>query len=218
MDWKYILFDLDGTLTNSKEGILNCVKYALEAKGVPVPSEEELMPFIGPPLMVSFQKYTGFSEQEAKEAVEKYRQRYAVTGLFENAVYEGIEDVLKKLKEKGCVLAVATSKPEVFSKQILEHFHLDGYFQEIVGSALDGSRDNKEDVIREVFRRLSISEDKKEQVLMVGDRKHDIIGAKQCQIKALGVYYGFAPEGEMEAVGADYIIHSVADYYEFFDI
>lgn len=218
MKWKYILFDLDGTLTNSEEGIINCVIYALESKGVAIPSQEELMAFIGPPLVESFQKYAGLNEVEAKEAVVKYRERYSEKGLYENSVYEGMEEVLKRLVQKGCTLAVATSKPEVFSKQILEYFHLDGYFTEIVGSTLDGSRDNKADVIREVFRRLAITEKELGQVLMVGDRKHDILGARECNIKSLGVYYGFAPQGEMEEYGADYIIDEVADYIEFFDI
>lgn len=218
MDWKYILFDLDGTLTDSCEGIINCVKYALEAFGKPVPSEAELMCFIGPPLVESFQIFSGMNEKEAVAATEKYRERYGTVGLFENALYEGIEGVLAGLKTKGYKIALATSKPEKYSVQILEHFDIQKYFDEIVGSTLDGKRNAKADVIREVFNRMQITPEMKEQVLMVGDRKHDILGAKECGIASLGVYYGFAPENELEECGADYIIHEVKELYSFFHI
>lgn len=218
MDWKYVLFDLDGTITDSCAGILNCVKYALEAFNKEIPGEEELLQFIGPPLVDSFQNFSGMSSEEAVQATAKYRERYGTVGLFENALYDGIDKVLAGLKEKGYLVALATSKPEEYSVRILEHFGIKDYFAEIVGSTLDGTRDKKADVIREVFRRMQISDEMKKQVIMVGDRKHDILGAKECGIASLGVYYGFAPEGELEECGADYIIREVKELSAFFHI
>lgn len=218
MAWKYILFDLDGTLTDSREGIINCVKYALEAFNRPVPSENELLQFIGPPLVEGFQNIAGMSMEEAVEATSKYRERYSVIGLFENKLYEGIADVLARLKKGGYEISLATSKPEEYSHRILEHFGIKKYFDEIVGSTLDGSRGRKADVIREVFRRMEIPEEEKKDVIMIGDRKHDILGAKECGIASLGVYYGFAPEHELEDYQADYIIHKVEELVSFFDV
>lgn len=218
MSWKYILFDLDGTVTDSREGILNCVRYALEAAGKPVPPEQELLQFIGPPLIDSFQSFSGMSQAEAQQAVEKYRERYGEVGLFENKLYKGIDTVLAGLKEKGFLVALATSKPEKYSVRILEHFGILKYFDEVVGSTMDGSRNKKEDIIKEVFRRMDITDLLKPQVIMVGDRKHDILGAKECGIASLGVYYGFAPEHELEDYHADYIIHELEEMFSFFDI
>lgn len=216
MAWKYILFDLDGTLTDSREGILNCIKYALEAMNKTIPSERELLQFIGPPLIDGFQNITGMSYDEAVIATEKYRERYSTVGLFENKLYKGIEQVLAVLQENGFLLALATSKPEEYSVRILEHFDIKKYFSEIVGSTLDGSRNKKVDVIREVFARMGITEEQKQEVIMVGDRKHDILGAKECNIASLGVYYGFAPEHELEECKADYILHEVSELVSFF--
>lgn len=214
--WKYILFDLDGTLTDSREGIIKSVKYALESKGISVPDEKELLRFIGPPLVDGFQEITGLSKEEAVWATGKYRERYRDIGLFENQIYDGMDRVLSMLKGKGKILSLATSKPEEYSIRILDHFHLDKYFQENTGSTLDGKRNQKADVIREALRRLGIGEDQKQDVLMVGDRKHDILGAKQCGIASLGVYFGFAERGELEAAGADYIVNSVEELEHFF--
>lgn len=211
MIWKYILFDLDGTVTDSSEGIKNCLKYALEAAGIPIPSEEELYSFMGPPLIDSFQEITGMNYEEAVQATKKYRERYSTVGLFENRLYEGIDKVIYSLKQQGHKLAIATSKPEEYSVRILEHFGIAGYFDEIVGSTLDGSRNTKSAVIKEVFRRMNIKEAEKSQVIMVGDRKHDIIGARECQIASCGVYYGFAPENELEEYGADFIVYKVEE-------
>ena len=218
MNWKYILFDLDGTVTDSCLGIINCVKYALEAFGKPIPPEKELMQYIGPPLVESFQCFAGMSSEEAVEATAKYRERYSTVGLFENALYDGMDKVLAALKNKGYMVALATSKPEEYSVRILEHFGIEKYFDEVVGSTLDDKRNRKADVIKEVFRRMHITEEMKEQVIMVGDRKHDILGAKECGIVSLGVYYGFAPENELEECGADYIIHEVDELFAFFHI
>ena len=137
MGWKYILFDLDGTLTDSNEGILNCVVYALEAAGMEIPDRETLLKFIGPPLVDGFQEITGMTREEAVTATAKYRERYGVIGLFENKPYEGIEQVLSELKKQGKLLVLATSKPETYAVRILQHFHLMKYFDETVGSELD---------------------------------------------------------------------------------
>jgi len=216
MVWNTILFDLDGTLTDSKEGIINSMKYALAAMGCPVPPEEELLQFIGPPLMDSFQVLSGMGSEWAVQALVKYRERYSTVGLFENKLYEGMEEVLATLQSQGYCLAVATSKPEEYSVKILEHFGVAQYFTEIVGSTLDRTRDKKSEVIQEALRRLHLTGEQTKKVIMVGDRKYDILGAKKCGIQSLGVYYGFAPKGELEEYGADYIIHEVSELLSFF--
>ena len=216
MKWKYLLFDLDGTVTDPREGILACVKYAYEAAGLDVPPDETLLSFIGPPLVDGFQEIAGMTHEEAVEATAKYRERYSVTGLFENRVYDGMAEALGRLKRMGYVIAMATSKPEVYAVQILEHFGLRQYFEQVVGSTLDGGRNRKADVIREVFRRLELSEEEIGCAIMIGDRKHDIIGAKECGIASLGVYYGYAPPGELEEFGADYVIQKVEELVTFF--
>lgn len=209
--FKYILFDLDGTLTDSSKGITNCVRYALDAAGVKLDSEERLYEFIGPPLTDGFMTIAGMNRKDAKNSTEKFRERYNVTGLFENEPYNGIREVLQTLKDRGFILAVATSKPEETAKRILKHFELTKYFVEITGSSFDGTRDTKQAVIEEVLRRLNISDDEKNNILMVGDRKHDVIGAHACGIEVLGVYYGFAKPGELEEAGAEYIVQNVED-------
>ena len=207
--FKYILFDLDGTLTDSSKGIINCVKYAMDAAGVTIENDDDLFEFIGPPLTDGFMTILGMSREEAERATTKFRERYNVTGLFENEPYEGIKEVLETLSERGFVLAVATSKPEETAKRILEHFELAKYFDEIVGSSVEENRNTKQAVIEEVLKRLNIIGEEKQSVLMTGDRRHDVIGAHACGIKALGVYYGFAKEGELEEAGAEYIVNEV---------
>ena len=216
MGWKYLLFDLDGTVTDPQEGILNCVKYVYQASGLEIPPDDMLLSYIGPPLIDGFQEIAGMTYQEAVEAAAKYRERYGVTGLFENRVYDGMEGALARLKEMGCHIAMATSKPEIYARRILEHFDLLKYFDQVVGGALDGSRNQKADVIREALRRLELAEEERGKVIMIGDRKHDIIGAKECGIASLGVYYGFAPAGELEECGADYVIRNVGQLVPFF--
>lgn len=216
MKWRYLLFDLDGTLTDSGEGILNCVKYAYDALGLSIPSEDMLLRYIGPPLIEGFQQIAGLDCHQARQAVDKYRERYSVTGLFENHVYEGMGEALKALREMGYEMAVATSKPEVYAVQILEHFGLEQYFCSIVGSTLDGKRDSKADVIGEALARLGLADGERERVLMIGDRRHDILGAKAWGIESLGVYYGYASPGELEEAGADYLVSEVAELIPFF--
>lgn len=199
-----ILFDLDGTLTDSGEGIINSVKYALRTNGDDIPDESVLLKFIGPPLWESFETFCGFSHEKACGLVELYREYYREKGLFENAVYDGVEKMLSELKAQGKRLAVATSKPEVFSVRILEHFGLAEYFENITGATLDGTRIEKADVIACALE--CCGADKDSRVLMVGDRKHDILGAHKNNIPCAAVLYGYGTREEFEEYGADYIV------------
>jgi phosphoglycolate phosphatase len=208
---KLVLFDLDGTLTNPFEGITKCVQYALESFGIHEPELEKLTPFIGPPLIDSFMDFYNFTEEEATEAVKKYRERFSTVGLFENEPYEGIPEMLKELRKQGYILAVASSKPEVFVNRILEHFHMSQYFHVIVGSELDGSRTAKNEVIEEVFRRLQHKVEDYDVAMMVGDREYDVMGAKRWNMTSIGVTYGFAFPGELERAGADYVVSTIND-------
>jgi phosphoglycolate phosphatase-like HAD superfamily hydrolase/membrane protease YdiL (CAAX protease family) len=205
-----ILFDLDGTLTESGEGIINCVQYALEKLGKKEEHPENLQCFIGPPLKEQFMKYAGLSEEEGEKAVVYYRERYTTTGMFENRLYPKIPELLELLKINNKILAVASSKPEVYVKQILEHFQIADYFTAIVGSELDGRRTEKAEVIEEALRRMHLEEER-DKVLMVGDRSHDVQGAISCGLQCIGVAYGYGSREELEKAGAVYIADSVED-------
>ncbi|RHR19640.1 CPBP family intramembrane metalloprotease [Blautia sp. AF19-34] len=205
-----ILFDLDGTLTESGEGIINCVQYALEKLGKKEEHPENLQCFIGPPLKEQFMKYAGLSEEEGEKAVVYYRERYTTTGIFENRLYPKIPELLELLKINNKILAVASSKPEVYVKQILEHFQIADYFTAIVGSELDGRRTEKAEVIEEALRRMHLEEER-DKVLMVGDRSHDVQGAISCGLQCIGVAYGYGSREELEKAGAVYIADSVED-------
>ncbi|MCD8097641.1 MAG: HAD family hydrolase [Lachnospiraceae bacterium] len=193
---KCILFDLDGTLTESGEGIVKSVQYALEKMGKPEPDAAKLRVFIGPPLIEQFMEYSGMNRAEAENAVVYYRERYEATGIFENRPYPGIEEMLKALKEKGCLLAVASSKPEFYVLKILEHFHIRDYFDEVVGATMDEKRTGKADVIAEALKRLKLGE-KRESVFMVGDKAHDVIGARKTGIPCIAVSYGYGTMQEL---------------------
>ena len=219
--YHYILFDLDGTLTDPKLGITGCVQYALRKLGMEAPDADALEPFIGPPLMDSFREFCGLDEEKGAQAVAYYRERYAVDGLFENEAYPGIVQMLIRLQQAGCHLAVASSKPEVFVKKILEHFGMLSCFEGVVGSGLDGSRVRKEEVLEEALRQLlgervpaKETSAYAEGVVMVGDRKFDIQGAKAYGIASVGVAYGYAAEGELEEAGADRIVKTVQELEE----
>ena len=207
LPYTYILFDLDGTLTDPKEGITKSIQYALNKMGIIENDLDKLTSFIGPPLLQSFVEFYSFSEDEASQALQFYRERFAVTGLFENEVYEGIEKLLKDLNKLNYRLAVATSKPIVYAKQILDFFNLSKYFEVIVGSELDGTRSAKGEVIAEVLTQMKI--EKKYQCVMIGDRKHDLIGASENGIDSIGVTYGYGSQQELEDANATYIVHSV---------
>lgn len=195
--YAHIFFDLDGTLTDPGEGITNSVAYALNYFGIETPDRSALYPFIGPPLINSFMTYYSFSREQAEQAVQVYRQYFRKQGMFENRVYDGVEELLQRLTSAGRKLYVASSKPEEFVRQILEHFSLQDAFSFIGGAAMDETRTEKEDVIRYVLAQARISGT--ENVLMIGDRKFDIEGARAVGIDAAGVTYGYGSAEELRA-------------------
>lgn len=226
--FQYILFDLDGTLTDPKLGITTCVQYALKSFGIEENNLDKLEPCIGPPLLDSFKQFYGFSHEQALLAQEKYRERFSVTGWLENEMYSGIETMLKALSGHGIKLAVASSKPEVFVEKILVHFGIREYFAAVVGSELDGRRINKDEVVLEALSRLGVitdgkaegymtkskfpnSDSRRTDCAMVGDRKFDVEGAKAMNLVSVAVSYGYAQEKELELAGPDYIADSVKE-------
>lgn len=207
--YKNILFDLDGTLTDSAPGITNCVAYALEKFGIRVEDKSELNRFIGPPLIYSFKTFFGFSDKDAELATEYYRERFSTVGLYENALYPGIDVMLKHLKESGRRLLVATSKPEEFTVLILEHFGIKQYFTFICGNTLSESRPEKRDVLMYIMAKYP--ELSCENTVMVGDRCYDVEGAKAVSLPCIGVSYGFGTQDELEKAGASRIAASVSE-------
>ncbi len=213
---KYLLFDLDGTLTDPKEGICTCVQYALASFGIQEPDLDKLEPFIGPPLKESFMQFYDMNEEQAQAAVEKYRERFRDTGIFENRLYDGIPQMLRTLNSKGMFLAVASSKPTVFVERILEHFGIRSYFKAVVGSELDGTRTEKNEVVEEALRQLfGDAPVEKNKVYMIGDRRFDIEGAKAQGVDSVGVTYGYGGMEELREARADYIVRSVEELQRF---
>ena len=202
-NFEYILFDLDGTITDSGEGITKSVQYALKYFDILVNNLEDLHKFIGPPLKESFKEYYKFDDEKANVALVKYREYYADKGIYENSLYDGIIDVLDTLKKNNKTIILATSKPEVYAKQILEYFKIDKYFFFVAGSDFDETRVKKGDVIKYALEGAKVSDLSK--VIMVGDREHDIIGAKENNIKSIGVLYGYGDVIELTQARADYI-------------
>lgn len=211
--YKYILFDLDGTLTNPEIGITTSVMYALEKFNIKVEDRKELHPFIGPPLLYSFQTYYGLTEEESELAVKYYRERFSVKGLYENEVYDGVEKLLQQLKNSGKKLIIATSKPEEFTIKILKHFDLYKYFDFVAGATMDGSRGEKADVIRYALEISGIED--KSQAIMIGDRKYDILGAKENGLDSIGVLFGFGDYKELTEAGANFVVESVDDILKY---
>ena len=209
MTKKAIFFDLDGTLTDSGEGIINCAVLALEHFGIPVPSQEEMRVFVGPPLGQTFLRF-GIPEAQVDEAIAVFRSRYKTVGKFENFPYPGIHETLQVLKDQGHRLFVATSKPEIQAKEIMEHFGLAEFFEQIVGATLDGSRSHKADVISYL---LSLTGDVG-QTLMVGDTDFDVIGAAAHGIPTIGVSWGYGTAEDMTKAGAVAIAHTMAELIE----
>lgn len=208
--FSYILFDLDGTLSDPKQGICGSVQYALKSFGIEEPDIDRLEPFIGPPLRDSFMKYYGFTPEQAEEAVAKYRERFSVTGKYENTLYPGIAPLLHDLVRAGAKLAIASSKPTIYVEDILVHFGIRQYFDIVVGSELDGTRDRKEEVVDEALRQLDEKYGAKPcEVVMVGDRCFDVEGAKAAGTRSVAVTYGYAQPGELEQAGADIIVRDV---------
>ncbi|MBE5962050.1 MAG: HAD family hydrolase [Lachnospiraceae bacterium] len=213
MAYQHILFDLDGTLTDSKEGIFKGFLYALSEFGIAVPDLKQLEAVIGPPIDQSFRQFFGLSEEDTVAAVKIYREYYKETGLYENEVYPGIEELLKKLKKEEKNLLVATSKPEPFARRILEHFDLAKYFTFIGGSGLKGERNSKTEVIRYALKEAGITDTA--DVVMVGDRKHDMIGAQETNLSSIGVLYGYGDSKELLDAGAGQL---AKDTDELFDL
>ncbi len=203
-----VLFDLDGTLTDPFEGISNSIIYALKKFGIAAPDKPLLKKFIGPPLTESFSEYCGLNHSDALRAVDYYREYFSVAGIFENKPYEGVCELLSGLKERGYTAIVATSKPEQFAKAIVQHFGLQ-YFKEICGATMDQSRTQKADVIAYALKKCEIKD--KKRAVMVGDRKHDIIGAKTNGLSSIGVLYGYGSKEELLEAGANYIANSPVD-------
>jgi phosphoglycolate phosphatase len=194
-------FDLDGTLTDPKPGITRCIQYALEHLGFPVPTQDDLVWCIGPPLHASMKKFVG-TDELAHRAVELYRERFRDVGLFENEAYAGIEETLAKVAAGGRRLFVATSKPKVYADRIVEHFGLGGLFEHVFGSELDGTRTDKADLLAYA---LSAAKVDPARAIMIGDRSHDVVGARKNGMKAIGVLYGYGSLAELTDAGADHL-------------
>ena len=203
-----LLFDLDGTLTDSYEGIANSVLYALERMNRPPIGSDVLSLFIGPPLTDSFKNYCGMSDDQAETALKLYRERYSTVGWAENRVYDGVPEALHKLKAMGKTMFVATSKPEHFARKIVERFELLQYFDGVFGATFDSSRTTKDSVVEYA---LDTAHADKAKTVMIGDRKHDVLGAKANGIKSIGVLYGFGDLAELKTAGADFIAPTPED-------
>lgn len=207
--YKYILFDLDGTLIEPKEGITKCVAYALNKFGIKVKNLDDLTVFIGPPLIDSFMKYYNMSLDDAKLAVKFYRERFQVNGILECELYKNVEETLKKLKKENKILIIATSKPEDFTNSILKRLDIYKYFDLIVGATLDGSRGEKSGVIKYALDQINIID--LSEVIMVGDRMFDIFGAKKNNIDSIGVSYGYAIDNELFESNPTFIVNDIED-------
>lgn len=206
---KAIFFDLDGTLTDSGEGIMNCAELGLRHFGIPVPSREKMRAFVGPPLDQTFLKF-GVPADKTDEAIEVFRSRYRTVGKYENFPYPGIREALQTLKDQGHRLFVATSKPESLANEVLAHFELDGYFEQIAGATFDGSRSHKADVITYL---LQLTGDVG-QTVMVGDTAYDVIGAAQHGIPTIGVSWGYGEVADMQQAGAIAIANTMDEMVE----
>ncbi|MBQ4118921.1 MAG: HAD family hydrolase [Clostridia bacterium] len=207
--YKYILFDLDGTIADSGKGIINGVLYALEKFGIKETDQAVLNTFIGPPLVDAFMKNYSFSNERALKAVEYYREFYRREGIYQNSLYDGVKDLIKTLKQQGKTLVLATSKPQPFAEIVLKQYDLLKYFDFIIGATFDGSLNYKSDVIRVALQQSGIND--KTKAIMIGDRHHDIEGAKENDLHSIGVLYGYGNLDEHENAGADYIAESPQD-------
>ena len=211
MQQKNLFFDLDGTITDPKTGITHSVQYALKAFGIPVDDPDRLCGFIGPPLKDSFMHFYGMDESDAVLAVAKYREYYTDRGMFENIVYDGVEDLLSSLQSAGKRLVLATSKPTVYATEILRHFGLLSYFDFISGSNLDLTRCDKAEVIAYALEKTGVSPD---HTVMIGDRFHDVVGAKKTGLDSVGVLYGYGSREELEQYGAGHLVEDIPSLKE----
>lgn len=206
---QHLFFDLDGTLSDPMLGITHSVQHALKKYGITVDNLQQLCPFIGPPLQDSFQDFYGFSKEEADQACEYYNEYFLTKGLYENTLYPGMKEFLQLQADKGKTLYVATSKPEQLAKQILEYFDIDSYFHYIGGDTMQRTRSAKAKVIRYIMEANGLTDPS--AILMIGDRKHDIIGAKEVGIQSVGVLYGYGDRKELTQAGADYIVEDLEE-------
>ena len=211
LDYDWLLFDLDGTLTDPFEGITRSVEYALNAFGIEVEDRRVLAPFIGPPLVESLTERYGFTMEDAVAAVAKYREYFAVKGLYENELFEGIPELLSDCREAGYKISMATSKPTHYARIIAEHFDIARYFDAIHGSSLDGSRITKSSVVAEAVQEEHLDPTR---ALMIGDRRHDVEGAGEHGIRTVGVLYGYGSLEEHTAAGAAYIVEDINELRE----
>ena len=210
-DCKYVIFDLDGTITDPEVGITTSAKFALTEMGYKSQAEQDLRWMIGPPLADTFIKITGCDKQEAQRLIDKYRERYSILGVHENTLYPGIRELLQTLKSAGKTLAIASSKPTFFVEQILDDFNIKEFFKVVQGSDMAGKHVEKEDVLRFAIEKLGIKEQELKNTIMVGDRKFDAIAAKKFGLKAIAVTYGYAIQGEWENIQVDYFAQTPQD-------
>lgn len=206
MQYQNLLFDLDGTLTDPGLGITNSVAYALNKFGITVSDRSALFSFIGPPLIESFMRFYSFSREDAERAVVYYREYFSEIGIFENTPYEGIHSTLEQLRSSGKRLFVATSKPEVYARRITDHFSLTPYFEYIAGASFDETRSEKWDVIRYALDTCELRD--KSRTVMIGDRKHDMLGAQKTGLDAIGVLWGYGDREELASAGATHIVET----------
>lgn len=213
MHFKTVFFDLDGTLTDPKEGILNSVRYALSAMKWSLPPDTQMTDFIGPPLFEAFFRIAGMSEEEAVRAVSEFRTYFSTKGILENRLFDGIPALLATLRERGIGVALATGKPEVFAKRILEHFGIAEYFTTVSGIPLDDERGDKVEVLLRAMRAEGVEDPR--TCLMVGDRRYDVSAAHACGMPACGVLFGYGSHAELSSAGAEYLfadIPALADF------
>ena len=204
-----ILFDLDGTIIEPKEGLTKAVQFSLESFGIYVEDRDTLTPFIGPPLRDSFKKYYGLNDEEVELAIKKFREYFAPKGVYENVLYDGIVDLFEELKTAGKQLIIATSKPTVFAETILNYHNIRDYFVFVAGSELNEKRSRKGEVIRYALESMKITE--LQSTIMIGDREHDVIGAREMGLECIGVCYGYGSLKELEDAGATYIARDVEE-------
>lgn len=211
--YRYVFFDLDGTITEPAEGIYGGILYALERFGITVADRDSLAPYIGPPLRDSFREFQGFSAEQAERAVGYYREYYSTKGILQNELMPGMRTAFRRLEQAGCKLYVATSKPELFARQILEYLDLSSYFQVIAGSSMDGSRDNKVAVLQYLLEQIGVERDSDaiRDIVMVGDRKFDVLGAQEFGIDQIGVLFGYGSREEFEACNTRFVVETAEE-------
>lgn len=216
MKYRYIFWDLDGTIANTYEGISNCLRYALKPYQICLESEEEVRKFIGPPFRYSFPKYCGLDPKQTEEAIGRYRERYIPVGVYECELFPGVRETMEKFRAAGCVQVLTSSKPEAQCRQILEKFELADLFDEVTGASPDGKIDTKLEVLQEAFRRICQKEDcQKDQVILIGDTQYDVDGAKAAGIDCIGVTYGFGTREELFAHGVVDACRNLEEVYRY---